>query len=125
MKYIIVILSVAMSSCCFHAQPRTEIETNRELLRDYFLYKCISTGYNELEISEYDHSAAVYMDLLRYELIAKQRIDSVAIGFVNTIPISPLENRNTRGIIILSIEKYKSDEIKTFIRSLDKYMLKD
>lgn len=72
-----------------------------------------------------DHSGAVYTDLLRYDLKALHKTDSLAKAFVNSIQSSPYEQRNSKGIIILSIDEYKSKRIDNFVKSMDIYMLKD
>jgi hypothetical protein len=98
---------------------------NRELLQEYFLYSCIKHGFNDSNFLKEDHSGAVYFDMLKYNLDAIQKVDSVAKSFVENIKPSTYEGRNTKGIIILSIEKSKSADIKDYIISLDKYMFTD
>lgn len=99
---------------------------NREMLKEYFLHSCIRHGFDECDtIFKKDHSGAVYIDLLRYNLKAINKVDSLAQDFVSSIEVSPYENRKTKGIIILSIREYKSKRLDDFIKSLDSYMLKD
>ena len=72
-----------------------------------------------------DHSAAVYIDLLRYNLEAIHKTDSVAKAFIASIEPTPYENRGTKGIIIMSIEAYKSKKTDKFITSMEVYMMKE
>ncbi len=124
MKTIILIfLMTFMIPSISSIKQDNKVIYNRNMLRDYFLYSCITYGFKDQGILKVDHSGAVYIDLLRYELRALHIIDSIAKDFVDSIPISPYENRNTKGIIILSIEKYKSNEIYKKIIELDKYMI--
>jgi hypothetical protein len=101
------------------------VEKNRDLLKEYFLYSCISHGFENKVFLKEDHSGAVYRDLLRYDLEALHKVDSVAKTFVESISISDYEGRNTKGIIILSIEKYNSPEINILVKTMDKYMIDD
>ncbi len=119
----VITLFISLSISC-KGQNNT-IEKNRELLKEYFLYSCIRHGFENINLSEIDHSGAVYIDLLRYDLKALHKTDSLAKVFVSSIETSDYEERNTKGVIILSIEKYKSPELKRFIKTMDKYLLKD
>jgi len=121
-KLIFLVCVIGISSCSAKAQSKVE---NRELLKEYFLCCCIHYGFNSLKIDTIDHSASTYFDILPYELPAMQKVDSLANSFVSSIEISGYENRKTKGIIILSIEKYKSRNLDDFIKTMDKYMLKD
>lgn len=116
----------ALVALSFSVSGQSEfISENREMLKDYFLYSCIIHGFENSDIKKKDHSGAVYIDLLRYDLKAIHKTDSIAKSFVSSIETSPYENRNTKGIIILSIEEYKSKRIDEFIKSMDIYMLKE
>ncbi|MFZ4400624.1 MAG: hypothetical protein ACOYO1_11360 [Bacteroidales bacterium] len=107
-----------------NGQRSSSIKKNRDMLKEYFLYSCIRYGFESKNISDIDHSGAVYIDLLRYDLKAINITDSLAKNFINSIESSNYEGHNTKGIIILSIEKYKSNELDKFIKSMDKYMIK-
>lgn len=121
---IYFISALVILSCSVSGQSKFIIE-NREMLKDYFLYSCIRHGFEDLDIKNKDHSGAVYIDLLRYDLKALHKTDSIAKAFISSIEASPYENRNTKGIIILSIEEHKSKRIDEFIKSMDIYMLKE
>jgi hypothetical protein len=121
---IYFILASVIFTCTLQAQPKA-VRENREMLKDYFLYSCIIHGFENLDMKKKDHSGAVYTDLLRYDLKALHKTDSLAKAFVNSIQSSPYEQRNSKGIIILSIDEYKSKRIDNFIKSMDIYMLKD
>ncbi len=95
------------------------------MLKEYFLFSCIMHGFENSDIKKMDHSGAVYIDLLRYDSKALHKTDSLAKAFVNSIGVSSYENRNTKGIIILSIEEFKSKRINDFVKSMDIYMLKE
>ena len=125
MKSFFYVVLVFMITCC-SANGQSKFENkNREMLKDYFLYSCIMHGFENSDIKTKDHSGAVYIDLLRYDLKAIYKIDSLAKDFVDSIELSRYENRSTRGIIMLSIVEYKSKRIDEFIKNVDIFMLKD
>ena len=128
MKRIILTTTIlALLACASDAHAQNDfLIKNREMLKEYFLYSCIRHGFKECDtIIRNDHSGAVYIDLLRYNLKAINKVDSLAQEFVSSLEVSPYENRKTKGIIILSIKEYKSKRLDIFIKRLDKYMLKD
>ena len=114
-----LLILTSLSTSCFNKEKAD----NREMLQEYFLYSCIKNGFNDSNFLKEDHSGAVYYDLLKYDLDAIHKVDSIAKSFVETIKPTNYEGRNTKGLIILSIEKSKSAEIKNFIISLDKFMI--
>lgn len=118
-KLIVLFGLFSLLSSCSNAQERN----NRELLRQYFLCSCLSHAYDSIGVNDIDHSKSTYFDILRYELPAMQKIDSMAIVFVNGIELSNYENRNRAGYMILCIEEYESKRMNQFIMSMDKYML--
>ncbi len=123
MKNLVSLISIiAVVSCSGKGQTEAK---NREQLKEYFLCCCIDYGFKNIGIAEVDNSKNIYFDILQYELPAMQKVDSLAKAFVNSIEVSGYENRITRGIVILSIEESKSKKIDSFIRKLDKYMLKE
>lgn len=97
----------------------------RELLKEYFLCVCITEGFRNLQIDEFDISQAVYFDITGYAPEAFQEVKEYAKKFVDTIEPSIIEDLGHKKAIILQcIEKYKSKEVDKFIKSLDKYMNK-
>ena len=94
----------------------------RGLLKDYFLAKCILEGFKDKDLQ--DNSSAIYFDIVRYEYCAFLEIIYYARRFIKTIKPSPHpDHRNKRAVILKCIDKYKSDELDKFIKSLDKYMI--
>lgn len=118
--FFYAILIILLCSCSLKGQS---VIKKREQLKEYFLCCCIFHGFESIGIAELDNSKSIYFDILQYELPAMQKVDSLAKSFVDSIEISEYENRKRRGIIILSIEEYKSQKLDDFIRKLDKYML--
>lgn len=102
-----------------------EIQKNRELLKDYFLCCCMYYGFKTTDLGNIDRSKSVYFDVLNYSLPALQKVDSLANNFISTIEISSYENKDSKNIIILSIEEYKSKRVDQFIKSMDIYMIKE
>jgi len=125
MKYIFLffISLLTILTLQYNQNISTNKHDNREMLRDYFLYACINHGFKEFHLVEKDHSGAVYLELLKYDLEALNKVDSLAKTFVQSIPVSNYENKKTKGIIILSIREYNSKKVKSFIKSLDRYMI--
>jgi len=98
----------------------------RELLKEYFLCVCITEGFKDKQIDEDDISQAGYFDILRYDLEAFHEVKDYAKKFVETIEPSPIEDLgNKKAIISSCIDKYKSKELDKFVKSMDKYLLKD
>lgn len=120
--FALVLLGISLSLFSFKVIDDRCRENNRKLIKEYFLYRCIIEGFKERNIEELDHSGTVYVELMRYGIKAKNKVDSLAKEFIHSIPISDYENRKTRGITILSIEYYNSKELDKFIKSLDIYM---
>ena len=125
MKNFIFIIIASLAFHCTAKGQSKFTRQNREMLKDFFLYSCIRYGFPEIDMQKKDHSAAVYIDLLRYNLEAIHKTDSVAKAFIASIEPTPYENRGTKGIIIMSIEAYKSKKIDKFITSMDVYMMKE
>ncbi len=125
MKNCIFIIAALLAFYCTAKGQSKFTRQNRAMLKDFFLYSCIKYGFEDTDIKKKDHSGAVYIDLLRYNLEAIHKTDSLAKAFIASIEPTPYENRNTKGIIIMSIEKYKSKKIDKFITSMDVYMMKE
>jgi len=140
MKYwhlilILCIISLSLISCStnrtviFAELSTTDLEKAkshvwRELLKEYFLCKCILEGFKDKELQ--DISPAGYFDIVRYDPEAFHEVTDYARKFVETIEPSPIEDLgNNKAIILDCISKYKSKELDKFIKTLDKYMLKD
>ncbi|MDH8702177.1 hypothetical protein M2138_001537 [Dysgonomonadaceae bacterium PH5-43] len=105
---------------------REDLIFNRELLKDYFLCVCITYGFKEKNIEELDSSQAVYFDISSYAPEAFKEVKDYAIEFVENIKASPHDDLgNTKAIIMNCIDKYKSEEINSFIKSMDKYIAED
>jgi len=98
----------------------------QELLKEYFLCECITEGFKDKQIDENDISQAGYFDILRYSPEAFHEVKDYASIFVTSIKSSHIEDLGFKKAIISDcIGKYKSKELDEFIKSLDKYMLKD
>ena len=121
---VFVIAALIAFNCPVKGQSKF-IRENRQMLKDFFLYSCIMHGFENADMKKMDHSLAVYIDLLRYNLEAIHKTDSVAKAFTGSIETSPYENRRTKGSIMMSIEEYKSKRLDKFITSMDIYMLKE
>lgn len=139
--YFILVLSILFVTNCsikitnqpvrFGELHTTDLEEAkpyvwRELLKEYFLCACITQGFKDKQIGEDDISKAGYVDILRYSPEAFQEVENYAIRFIETIEPSPIEDLgNKKAIISKCIEKYKSKELDTFIKSMDKYLLNE
>ena len=127
--YLILILSIfSLTSCCGQhtAADLKKTAVQRELLKEYFLCVCITEGFKDKQIAEDDISQAVYFDILSYSPEAFQEVRDYAKKFVETIkPSAIVDLGNKRTVILTCIEKYKSKELNKFIKSMDKYLLKD
>ena len=98
----------------------------RELLKEYFLCVCITEGFKDKQIIEDDISQSAYFDILRYSPEAFREVDDYAKQFIASIKPSPIEDLgNKKAILSNCIGKYKSKELDDFIKSMDKYMLKN
>lgn len=127
--YFILALSIfSLTSCCGQhtVADLKKTSVQRELLKEYFLCVCIAEGFKDKRISEDDISQAVYFDVLSYSPEAFQEVRDYAKKFVKTIEPSPIVDLgNKKAVISSCIEKYKSKELGKFIKSMDKYLLKD
>ena len=109
---------------CYSARSQPESKTeNRELLKEHFLCCCLDYAFEHIGISKIDNSKSVYFDILKYKLPAMQKVDSLAKIFVDSIELSGYEGKTTKGVIMLSIDEYKSPELNTFVKSMDNYMI--
>lgn len=125
MKQILLLLLLSVFSCTT-SKDDVERNKNREMLKELFLYECISHGYPEIEFSKFDSSSATYINISHYAPDAYLKIDSLAKNFVSKMEWKDTyyEETETKGIFILSIEYLKTKEFNDFIKSLDKYMCK-
>ena len=124
--YYLFFLSVLSLFSCLGQQTDDKSKEQRELLKEYFLCDCITEGFDDKNIQEDDISQSVLFDILNYSPDAIQEVKEYAKSFVQTIDPSPIEDLGNRKAIILnSIEKYKSQELDDFIKSLDRYLLND
>jgi hypothetical protein len=127
--YFMLLLVITLMACTNVTSQKVRsnldhIQTQREFLKEYFLCMCIIEGFKDIKISEYDISPAVYFDILSYDPKAFQEVSNYAKKFIASIEPSVVEDLgNKKAIIILSIEKYKSEEVNKFIKSMDKYVL--
>ena len=124
--YYLFFLSVLSLFSCLGQQTDDKTKEQRELLKEYFLCECITEGFDDKNIQADDISQSVLFDILNYSPDAIQEVKEYAKSFVQTIDPSPIEDLGNRKAIILnSIEKYKSQELDDFIKSLDRYLLND
>ena len=125
----VLLLGVVLMSFMAAANSESEsthVKEQRELLKDYFLCKCLTVGFEEVQIDKYDCSPAVYFDIARYDPGAFHEVAAYAKEFVASIEPSPIEDLGHRkAIIIHCIDKYKTKEVDDFIKSMDRYMLND
>lgn len=127
--YFVFVLSISSLISCFGQLSTTDLKKRsiqRELLKEYYLCVCITEGLKDKHIAEDDISQSVYLDYLDYSPEALKEVKDSAKQFVETIIPSPIMDlNNKRAVIMRCIEKYRSKETNKFIKSLDKYMLKD
>lgn len=127
--YFILALSVLSLASCYGLHTTADLkktEVQRELLKEYFLCACITEGFKDKQIAEYDISQSVYSDILRYSSEAFQEVKNYAKNFVETTAPSPIADLgNKRAVILSCIEKYKSKELGKFIKSMDKQLSAD
>ena len=136
--YFILVMSVFSLTSCITTKPvlfgeldakeleRAKPYVWRELLKEYFLYVCITEGFKDKSLVDDDISGTVYFDVLPYSPEAFQEIKAYASSFVETIEPSPIMDHGGKRTVISScIDKYKSKELDKFVKSMDKYLLKD
>lgn len=123
-SFLLVLLSITLS--CTTSKDSAERDKNREILKELFLYQCISHGYPEIEFSKFDSSSAVYFEISHYAPDAYLKVDSLAKDFVSKMVWKDTyyEDTKTRGVFIQSFEYLKKTEFNDFIKSLDRYMYK-
>lgn len=123
-KVLLLLLGFTLS--CTTSKDNIDRDKNREILKELFLYKCISYGYPEIEFSKFDSSSTVYFEIGHYTSEAYSKIDSLAKDFVSKIECKDThyEDTKTKGVFIQSFEYLKQTEFDSFIKSLDKYMYK-
>lgn len=121
-----MLLLLCFNLSCTTSRNSVELDKNREMLKELFLYKCISYGYPEIEFSTIDSSPAVYFEIGHYSLEAYSKIDSLAKDFISNIEFKDTyyEDSKTKGIFIQSFEYLKRTEFDNFIKSLDVYIYK-
>lgn len=101
----------------------TDINNQRQLLQQYFLYISLKKSYGE-DCFENDFSASYYVDVANYGLIAFQKLDSLSEVFIQNKPLNG-DKSKYETVFLDCMERFNSDEIRMFIISLDKYMIKD
>lgn len=123
-SFLLLLLCINLS--CTTSKDSVERDKNREILKELFLYKCISHGYPEIEFSKFDSSSAAYLDISHYAPDAYSKIDSLAKDFVSKMVWKDTyyEDTKTKGVFILSFEYLKTAEFNDFIKSLDRYLCK-
>lgn len=126
MKKVFLLLLSGVILSCSTSKDSVERDKNREILKELFLYKCISHGYPEIEFPKLDSSSAVYFEIGHYAPEAYLKVDSLAKAFVSKIVYEGTyyEETKTKGIFIQSFEYLKEAEFNDFIKGLDKYMYK-
>lgn len=123
-SFLLLLLCINLS--CTTSKDSAERDKNRGILKELFLYKCISHGYPEIEFSKFDSSSAAYLDISHYAPDAYSKIDSLAKDFVSKMVWKDTyyEDTKTKGVFILSFEYLKTAEFNDFIKSLDRYLCK-
>lgn len=131
--YFVLFFLITSLTSCFGQLSAADLKkksVQRELLKEYYLCVCITEAFKDKHISDDDISQSVYFDILSYSPEAFEVVKDSAIKFVETIMepspnIHDHDTGNKRAVIMRCIEKYKSKDTKKFIKSLDKYYLKD
>lgn len=72
--------------------PTNKGERN-DLLKKYFICKCLSFGFNNDSIFQIDHSPGLYLEELGLEYEEKRMIDSIARNIADSIPVSNYTNK--------------------------------
>ncbi|WP_294592063.1 hypothetical protein [uncultured Bacteroides sp.] len=121
---LLILLCITLS--CTSFRDNIKYDNNRDMIKELFLYKCISYGYPDMKLSQYDNSAAVYLELSHYAPEAYLKIDSLAKYFVSNIGYEDTyyENKKTKSLFLQSMEYFKSSKLEDFIESLDIYRYK-
>lgn len=116
-SFLLVLLSITLS--CTTYKDYAERDKNQEILKELFLYKCISHGYPEIEFSKFDSSPAVYFEISHYAPDAYLKVDSLAKDFVSKMVWKDTyyEDTKTRGVFIQSFEYLKKTEFDDFIKT--------
>ena len=78
MKKVFLLLLLGVILSCSTSKDSVEYDKNREILKELFLYKCISHGYPEIEFSKLDGSSSVYFEIGHYAPEAYLKVDSLA-----------------------------------------------
>lgn len=122
-KVFFLLLLLSTTSSCTTSKDSIERDKNREILKELFLYKCISHGYPEINFSELDSSPSAYLEISHYAPDAYLKIDSLAKDFVGKMVWKDTyyEETKTKGVFIQSFEYLKTAEFDDFIKSLDRY----
>lgn len=120
--YLLLVLCLNLSCTLSRNSITSDKNRQREMLKELFIYKCISRGYPEIEFEKFDNSAALYVELSRYDLKVYLKIDSLAKDFVSKITYKDTyyEDEKTKSIFFQSMEYTKNNEFDSFIKSLDK-----
>ncbi len=123
--YLLLILCLNLSCTLSRDSITNDKNRQREMLKELFIYKCISRGYPEIEFEKFDNSAALYVELSRYDLKVYLKIDSLAKDFVSKITYKDTyyEDEKTKSLFFQSMEYTKNNEFNSFMESLDKYIL--
>lgn len=126
MKKVFLLLLLGVILSCSTSKDSVECDKNREILKELFLYKCISPGYPEIEFSKLDGSSSVYFEIGHYAPEAYLKVDSLAKDFVSKIEYENTyyEETKTKGLFIQSFEYLKEAKFNDFIKDLNKYMYK-
>lgn len=85
----------------------------RQMLKDFFLCKCIDKGLSASNVLKYDHSTSVLMELAEYRPEVLSSVDSLASAVVARIPVSNLKGK--RGVLLGCIEYYNGKNLQTFV----------
>lgn len=120
--HLFFVLFVAFSSCAqdksaaFSSISDSTLLTNRQILKDFFLCKCIDNGFKENNIFKSDHSVSVLVEMADYRAEAFASVDSLAKTIART-PVSNLTGR--RGLLINCIDYYNAKQLDDFVKGLD------
>lgn len=127
---LIVLNTIICQSCSSQSRKNIKEVTktnslvykNNEILKDYFLCKCIEHGFEKDSISTKDHSTNVLVEMSDYYPDAFWQIDSIAKDYAYDIPVSNYTGK--KGVLFECANYYKSNKLDSIVRSLDSLIYK-
>jgi hypothetical protein len=125
-KKLILIFALLANAILLYSQAKltdSAISSQRGLLKDYALCKCVNYGFKEDNLLKKDFSATVLVEQLDYNPEVFVILDSLMKKFAYTIPISKYaDEMGKRGVMINCINYYNSKEFDSLINGFDHYL---